>query len=253
MKIVKCIILLFIANSVSSQTIINAERFAGGTDSTIFALNFSYNGTRGNSNTDQFNIAPYVTLIRKKNDYMLFGGYSLLSRSNDRILNAGFIHLRHNYKITERFKSFEFYQLQFNEILLLTKREVFGAGLRYSFLIRDSLNFDLGVGIMRELEILNRKTLQPDELSETTYYRATCVSTLNWVAAKTIMINNVMYYQPYLKDFSDYRLLNDLKLIFTVSQHFKLITSVTARYDSKPPAILKNLDTAVNLGFELKF
>ncbi len=252
MKILKYLFFLFIAQNAYSQTIINAERYTGGGDSTLFALAFSYNGTKGNSNTDQFSISPNISLIRKKNDYMLFGGYAVLSRSNTKILNAGYVHLRHNYKITDRIKTFEFYQLQFNEILLLKKREVFGAGLRYSFLKKDSLNLDIGLGVMREVEILNKKTLLPDEISETKYYRATCVSTLNWMAGKTVRINNVMYYQPYLKDLSDYRLLNDFNLLVSLTKHFKLVTSVTARYDSKPPSSLKNLDTAVSFGFEVR-
>ncbi len=253
MKIVKCIILLFIANSVSSQTIINAEHLFNGVDSTLFAFSFSYNGTRGNSHTDQFNVSPNLVLIRKKNDFLVFGGYALLSKSNETILNSGFIHLRHNYKFTDRIKSFEFYQLQFNEILLLNKREVFGVGLRYSFLVHDSLNFDLGMGIMRELEILNTSTLAPGEVSETNYFRATCVSNFNWMVTKTLQVNNVAYYQPYLKNFSDYRLLNDFKLIVTVTKHLKLITSVIARYDNKPPGSLEKLDSAVSFGFEMRF
>jgi putative salt-induced outer membrane protein YdiY len=236
-----------------SQTIINAERLGGGADSTIYSLSFLYNGTKGNSNTDQLDISPAIILLRNKNEYKLFGDYSLLSSSGKGLLNSGFVHLRHNFKLNERIKTFEFYQIQFNDILLLTKREVFGAGLRFSMLNHDSLKFDAGIGLMRELEHLNETTLLPDELSVTKYYRATCVVSFKWVLSKTVTIDNVIYYQPYLKDFADYRLLDDFSLGVSLTDHFELLTSLTSRYDSKPPGTLKKLDNVIRFGFNMKF
>ena len=127
MKIFKCVIIFLLLDNLGySQTIINAERLIDDADSTIYAISLSYTGTRGNSNTDQLDISPAFILLRKKNEFKIFGGYSLLSESGNRILNSGFMHIRHNHKLTRRIKTFEFYQLQFNDALLLTKREVFG-------------------------------------------------------------------------------------------------------------------------------
>lgn len=254
MKAAKCLIIfLLIAKYGSSQTIINAERLTDGTDSTIYSFVLSYNGTKGNSNTDQFDISPNVVLLREKNDYKLFGGYSLLSESSNRILNTGFVHIRHNFKLTGRIKTFEFYQIQFNKVLLLTKREVFGAGLRFSLLNNDNLKFDFGTGVMREVEVLNKTFLLPDELSETKYYRITCVNTISWIAGKIVKIHNVLYYQPYLNDFNDYRLLDEFNFIVSITEHFELLTSLTTRYDSKPPGKLNKLDNVISFGFNVKF
>ena len=106
-----------------SQTIINAERLINGADSTIYSVSITYAGNRGNSNTDQLDISPAIVLLRKNNDYKLFGGYNLLSQAEKNILRGGFIHLRHNYSITDRIKTFEFYQLQFNDVLLLSNEK----------------------------------------------------------------------------------------------------------------------------------
>jgi len=254
MKLIYCILLFLLFNEVShSQTIINAERLGGGADSTIYSVSFLYNGTKGNSNTDRLNISPAFIFLRKKNEYKLFGDYSLLSAAGKGLLNSGFVHLRHNFKLTGRIKTFEFYQLQFNDILLLTKREVFGAGLRFSLLNKDSLKFDLGMGLMREIELLDETALLPDELSVTKYYRATSVGSIKWLLSKTITIDNVIYYQPYLEDFTDYRLLNDFNLVVSLTSNFGLITSLTTRYDSKPPGSLKTLDNMISFGFNMKF
>lgn len=254
MKLIKSLFLfLLIANPVFSQTIINAERLTSDKDSTIYSLAFSYNGARGNSVTDQLGIAPAFILTKDRNEYKLFGGYSFLSESDNVILHSGFVHLRHNYKITKRIKSFAFYQRQFNEVLLLNRREVFGGGLRYRFLDKDSLNFDIGFGAIRETEILNRSTLLPDEISETTFYRASCVSSLSWKLGKNLKIFNVIYFQPYLKNFNDFRLLNDFNMIVSISKQFELIAALTTRYDNMPPGTLKTADNQINFGFNFKF
>ncbi len=244
---------LLVANIGISQTIINAEQLIGGADSTIYSLTLSYNGTNGNSNTNQINIAPSIIFIRKNNDLMLFGGYSVLSESNNKILNTGFAHLRHRYFINERLKTFEFYQIQFNDVLLLNKRVVLGAGLNFEMIKSDSIKLNLSAGLMREVEILNETNLLPDEISETRYMRLSVVNGFKWLIGTKIKINNVIYYQPYLKDFADYRLLDDFSLSVSIARHFDIITSVTFRYDSQPPDFLGRIDNVVTIGVNVKF
>jgi hypothetical protein len=245
--------LLLISNIGLSQTIINAERLMGGKDSTIFSLAFSYNGTGGNAITNRVDIAPAIVLVREKSNLMLFGGYSLLSQSNDKILNTGFGHIRHTLRINKRFGTFEFYQRQFNEVLLLTRREVIGAGLTYKIVNSDSLKLDLNAGVMREVEILKEASLLPDELSETKYLRLSIVNSFSWYIGKLIRINNVIYYQPYIGDFADFRLLDDFNLIVALDNHIEFISSFTFRYDSQPPSALKSTDNSIAFGINLKF
>ena len=195
------IIFLIIGNWGYSQTIIDAERLIDGTDSTIYAIALSYNGTRGNSSTDQLDISPAFILLKKKNDFKLFGGYSLLAESGEGILNSGFVHLRHNYVLSERFKTFEFYQLQFNDVLLLNKRQVFGAGLRFGLVMKDSLNLSFELGLMRESEDLNKSKLLPGEESLVKNFRITFLNSFKWKIGKQVKINNVIYYQPNVIDF----------------------------------------------------
>ncbi len=254
MRITKYIFfLLLIAKYGSSQTIINAERLISGSDSTIYAMSLSYNGTNGNSVTTQLNIAPSIIFVRAKNDYKILGGYSLLSEDNNGILNSGFVHLRHNYKIADRIKTFEFYQIQFNEVILLTKREVFGAGLRFNLIKKNSLKFDLEAGLMREMETLDKTKLALNETFSANVYRLTLVSIFKCNIGKLVRLNNISYYQPNTERFSDFRLLNELNLTFKISDNFELINALTIRYDSHPPIALKKMDTALSFGLNIKF
>lgn len=236
-----------------SQTIINAEQLYFTKDSLAFSIKASYSGNRGNAVTDKFKLAPSFLVVGKKNDLKVFGGYSVLSTSNKSYLNNGFAHIRHNYKLTTRLKTFEFYQIQFNEVLLLNKREVFGAGLRYGLLKKDSISFDLGIGAMHESEFLNPAKLLVSEVRNTFLIRATAVSSFAWILNKYIRLNNVLYYQPDVKQMNDYRILNDFRFTTKITANFNISTSLTIRYDSKPPEALTNFDSKMNVGLTYRF
>jgi len=244
---------LFLSTALYSQTIINAEKLNSATDSLMFSVNLSYSGHRGNAVTDKFKLAPSFLLIRKKNDFKLFGGYSVLSAGNTSFLNNGFAHIRHNYKLTTRLKTFAFYQIQFNDVLLLSKREVFGTGLRYAVVQKDSLSFDMGLGAMHESEFLNTKSLEVGEVANTFVVRATVVSSFQWILNEFVQFNNVLYYQPYLKNMDDFRILNDFSFTARINPKFNISMTLTARYDSKSPSALTNLDSVMNVGIGYRF
>jgi len=243
--------LLFLGGVGNAQTIINAESIINEVDSTFFALTLTYNGTKGNANTEQLNSAPTIVLLRKKNEYKFLGGYSLLSDSGTGILKSGFIHFRHNYKLSKKIKTFEFYQLQFNDVLLLNEREVFGGGLRFNIVKKDSLNFDIELGLMKEKEVLNKTNLLPNENATVNDFRITYVNSFKWKVNKTVSINNVLYYQPNIETFADYRILNDFILTVLLKKYLSFIVSVTTRYDSEPPSALKKTDNAISVGLNL--
>jgi len=244
---------LFLTINASAQTIINAEKLGSPKDSLLLAVEVSYSGTRGNAVTDQIDFAPSFLLIGKKNDFKLFAGYSVLSADEESLLNSGFIHFRHNYKIFKRLKTFGFYQIQFNEVLLLKKREAYGAGLRYSLINKDSLSFDMGIGIMQENEFLDKTSLLANETVNTYFIRGAIVSSFEWVINESVKINNVLYFQPNISSFKDYRVLNDFSLIAKLSDEIYFTTSLTLRYDSRPPSSLKAFDSVLDVGIGYAF
>jgi putative salt-induced outer membrane protein YdiY len=244
---------LLLSTSIYSQTIINAEKLNSAKDSLAFSLELSYSGSRGNSVTDKIEFEPSFALVRKKNDFKLFGGYTDLSTGDKSHLNNGFVHIRHNYKLTTRLKTFTFYQIQFNEVLLLRKREVMGSGLRYALIKKDSISFDIGLGAMHESEFLYSKLLLLDEVLNTFMIRGAAVSGFEWIINKTFKLNNILYYQPYLKKIEDFRLLNDLSFTANITHHLNVTASLTFRYDSKPPSALTNFDSVMDLGIGYRF
>ena len=61
-------------------------------------------------------------------------------------------------------------------------------------------------------------------------------------------IVNTTYLQQYLKDFSDYRLLNETNLMFSINEWLSVSLDLEYRFDSDPPSILKDTDFNTNFG-----
>ena len=236
----------------NSQTIINAERL-NHEDSLVVALSFLYNGNYGNTTTNQFGITPIIAKIGINNDYKLFGGYNILRSGTETLLNSGFVHARHNYKLTDKLKTFEFYQLQFNELILLNKREVFGVGLQYSIIPDTTLTFSLGSGIIQENEFLNPRSIPIGEKLNTFYIRVTFVGNFEWNINDKLRLNNVVYYQPYVNNIKDYRLLNDFNLSISIIKNISFILSSTLRYDNESPSTLKPIDLVNSIELNFSF
>lgn len=230
---------------LSAQGVINAEQYLNSKDSLIVAANFTYHGTRGNATSDKVKISPTFLLKQKYHQYKLFGNYSRLSGGGNRFLNSGFIHFRHNYLFHKRVKTFAFAQTQFNEVLLLEERNVFGAGLRFSLFQRDSLKSSLGLGIMNEYERLNETSLISGEVFETNFIRTAFVHSFSYTL-KNISFSNVLYYQANVLDVLDIRLLSESMIRMKLNAKFDFLVEHTIRYDSRPPSNLVNSDTDFN-------
>ncbi len=232
-----------------AQTIINAERLGNdGKDSLVFSCSGSYAGTRGNARTDQVALSSSVMVRKKKNEIKFFASYDLLAQKSNSILNSGFIHGRHQHLLRSRIKSVLFYQLQFNEILRLTKREVMGGGIRIEVLKQDSLSAALTVGLMHEYEVLDRNDLSQGENFKTNYVRGSLVGSFRWFINDFMELSDVVYYQPYLKNMEDFRVLNDVNLVFKLNKNFSILLISTLRFDSRPPSSVQGYDFNFRVG-----
>lgn len=246
------LILLFAASGLYSQTIINAERVDNDKDSSVFALALNYSGTRGNANTNQLGVAPVVILKKKKNEFKVFGGYNILSSGQSNILNSGYAHARHNYALSKTLKTLVFYQVQFNEVLQLNKREVFGSGLKLVVLGQDSIHLATTFGVMHEFELLDVNRLQTGETAKTNFFRGSFIGSFTWKVNKYLQVTDVLYYQPWLGGLNDYRALNDFNLSIKLAKAFSLLVTSSFRFDSKPPSSLGNYDWNFRIGLNVK-
>jgi hypothetical protein len=131
-------------------------------------------------------------------------------------------------------------------------RELIGAGIRYKILRFANGDITLGTAYMFEKEKydLPVDSIHPDEESVSRWS--------NYVAFylqinSMVNLGSVAYYQPVFDRFSDYRILNENSLTVALTQRISFSFNFRLRYDSDPPAIIKQMDTNTNIGIVLKF
>ena len=164
-----------------------------------------------------------------------------------------FSQFRYNFFINKKSRFFAFTQVQTNAILLLERRLLGGAGYRRNLIDikKDTTRryeIDISAGLMQEEELLDRTNLPTDEKYHTNYTRSilSLVAIIDFKGKLTIV--NTTYFQQYIKNFNDFRLLNETNLMVQINKWLSIGVDLEYRYDSEPPSILKDRDFNTNLG-----
>ena len=253
----RIIIFILITISISgySQSIVNTEKALPDSEHKFFLgsdVTTIYSG--GNREINQFNIGLNVGWkIENSNVLRIISGATLLNSGSENIKNVGFSQIRHNFIINNRIKTFTFYQAQYNNILLIKNRQLFGSGIRFDIRKSDTSNFDVAllIGAMYEYEMLNQNDLMVGEIGETDFIRSATSVALKY-DIDNIHIVSITYYQTHMLDFSDYRILNDTEVKIDINKNISINFIFQYRYDSKPPDALKPHDYINTIGVSYK-
>ena len=101
---------------------------------------------------------------------------------------------------------------------------------------------------MQEIEDLNE-----NEITRTNFTRhissLICVLKLN----ENITMINTIYLQNRISNFSDYRFLNELNVLFEINNTISLNIDFEYRFDNIPPSTLKKRDVNINYGTLIQF
>jgi hypothetical protein len=243
---------LVVPSGAWGQAILNVERLQRD-DSEGFGARISSNLNLASGNTEVFQLGGSlgVGFLSEHHWIRVFGGLDRLSKGSEEIVNNEYAHLRYNYLIAQRLRSFHFVQLQTNEKLFLKRRFLVGSGLRYGVLKEEGMTLDVGTGVMLETERLDRDKLQPGE--ET---RPEALRMANLLAGSgTVGMGNtwtvVLYYQPVFKSFRDYRLSGEAGLGMRITDYLELDVAFTWRHDNRAPSDLEEDDYALKTGLSL--
>jgi hypothetical protein len=252
------ILLIFLCPVLSGVAQINTEKyrkyyekegflFNAGTTLALKSGNTEYTAIKGTGRID-YNGEAF--------DYFVVGNFVYKSTSNEKIENQGFVHLRAMWSFAPRTNLEMFAQRQYDEFIDLNARNLAGAGIKYGLLRacsrKDSTHtFDvnLSVGFMYETEEYDL-----DEGIVGIYlWRSTNFISFDWLLKEKLNLTGVVYYQPALKDFGDYRLSAEAGLEIEIAKRLFLVTSFTYRYISRPIAKVKNFDLSLENGIRFQF
>lgn len=244
----KYVVLLAIAlvTSVNGQVNVEDKRMRLKDSGLDGSINLSLQLERGNSELTEIGFRPRFVYRAGLSQWFMLNSYSFVETDEASVVNEGFTHLRYNYDMTDRLTLEALTQYQYNRSQDLQLRFLLGTGLRIKLMERFGFRLIGGVTGMYEYEELESgATIETPRNSD--YF------TLHVRASGTMTLRNTLYVQPAMNDFSDVRILDDFEVSVEISSWLALTVAVQYRYDSEPPAGIKEYDLSLENGLTVSF
>ena len=259
MKIVFATIFYLSICAGYSQSIVNTEKlFSDNEDGFAASSELMGSAISGNANVILVEYSLNFRYKWKKNNIKLLSGGEYIQEDGVDVSNNLFGQLRYNYHFNDKNRLVSLYQLQYNKVLLLNRRQLLGLGIRHRLFEIGSdssskFNADFTLGVMQEEEQLNTQTLEIGEKNYTNYTRSMLSLVMSIKLSENFTFINTTYLQQHLKELTDYRLFNEINLLFSINKWMTLSCDFEVRYDSAPPSSLNPKDFNTNLGLLFTF
>lgn len=165
----------------------------------------------------------------EKNLYLFINDVKLEKVEDNSFVNKGIQHLRYNRKIAERLKLEVFAQSQYDAISAIKFRGLLGVGPRFKLSKSKDYRLYLGTLLMYEHEESSNNTIAIlRDFRGSTYFSCSLYPLEN------ISLVSTTYYQPLLKQFSDFRISNETSLGIKVLKNLLFKTTFTYNFDANP-------------------
>lgn len=243
-----CIICFCLCSNLNSQ-IINIESQRIITDTTGWAGNLGL-ATSASKNTKSyftFNGSSHVQYKSHKNLYLAIMDYNLVNAGGEDFGNSGYAHLRYNRKMNSLLRIELFTQVQFNEIALIQMRYLNGAGVRFKLSQLERAKFYFGATYMYEYEEITGGEVINRNNRLSSYFSFTLMP------EEGIRLSNTTYIQPRMDDFQDFRVSNDSRLSFNITEQLSFTTVFHFLHDSRPPVGVPNSTFEIRNGLGFTF
>jgi len=247
--------------SASYAQLVNIESRRLQTDSTFVLLGNLSLSFNDNNGSDIFQFGAGLTSQIKPKDsnsiFLFLANYNLIRIESVDYNNLWFLHFRYRYKFSELFRVESFVQSQHDEILDVNSRNLLGLGVRLQLAsvedkddkASERFKMYLGNAYMYEEE---KSDLFDKRFSN---HRHSSYLTLRYSAGRgKVSILNVLYYQPLYKDFTDYRIFEQFKVVVPLSKNEKVNVSCLFDYyfDSITPQERKQHTSYLKFGIDIE-
>ena len=185
------------------------------------------------------------TYLRWDSDFMtiLLINEIDLDRAGDKdFANDGFQHLRISYHINDNLAIESFIQNQHDLVHNIENRQLAGLGLRKTFLKSGIIGFST----FYEHEELVDKLINDA-------FRLSIYNRLIFNIFKKVEFSNVLYFQPKVEDFTDYRLALGATLSIPISEKLFFTNSLNLSHDSSPAIDIPNTNYQFVNSLKYKF
>ncbi len=243
-------ILFLITHSVSFAQVVNVESKRIQSDTTGWFGNAGTSFLFEKNAVKVINISAvaHVEYKTTKSLYLFLVDYNLLEGNAQTLNNNLFYHLRYNYKINKWLRWEAFTQMQQNNVTGIKLRLLAGTGPRFKLAGSKKLSLYAATSAMYEYE--------KEQTVPGVYHRdvrSSNYASLTYKLSENGELVGTVFYQPLFKNFSDYRLLNEITIRFKIAKHFSFTAGWEYLYDSQPAANTPKLNYSISNGIEFSF
>lgn len=234
------------AFSYSQIINIESKRFLKDTNGLVgtTSANFSIN-----QNTDQvlsFGINQHLQYKYNRNRLLSISDLAFIKAGKKDFVNAGYQHLRYNYKFTNLITWEAFVQAQYNRVLLLDRRYLAGTGPRLRVLKKENIKIYTACLYMYEYQSQNNDSVQQYNNRLSAYVSLS-------IAIKKMEFTSTTFYQPNLADAANYRIANDSNLELGINKSLNFRVGFNLLYDTRQPIGIPALTYILKNGLTYKF
>jgi putative salt-induced outer membrane protein YdiY len=235
------------------QAILNVESLQGREVEGFQAeLSGDLSLAEGNTEVVQIGASLGASFETERHWLRAFAGLNRLTKGGEEILDREHFHLRYNLLLSQTIRTFHFFQLQSAQNLFLKRRVLLGSGVRMCVARGEETSLEVGTGVMLEMERLDPDRLPPGADPDDDVFRLANLLVGSGPLGQESRWTAVIYHQPLLSSFEDYRLLGEMGLSVKVTRFLDLNVAFNWRHDNKAPEGLKEDDLGLKTGFTLR-
>ncbi|WP_157699003.1 DUF481 domain-containing protein [Bernardetia litoralis] len=221
------------------------------TDSTVWRGNFifGFDLTRQQNTILQFDNDDYLLLMTPKHAYIWIGHINLIKSEGENVISEGYFHHRINFWRKRKLSAEVFAQYQYNETRGLLNRGLVGITPRLSLKKSESLDINVGTGIMYEWE-----EWKLDESFTLTYFlKSTNYINFHAKFNKNTELMFITYYQALFDRFFHPRIIGDANFRAKLSKHVSFNMKFVPYYDAQPVISIEKWNYEITSGIGIQF
>ncbi|MDX2172079.1 MAG: DUF481 domain-containing protein [Bacteroidota bacterium] len=246
-RLINIVLLYCFFNTCLAQVInIESKRFIKDTNGFVGNANLNFSINQNVQQVMSLGINVHAQYLHNKQRILAISDLLFIKAGEKNFVNAGYQHLRYNYKIVNRLTLEAFVQAQYNLALLLNRRYLSGIGPRFKIIKKHKVKLYAGSLYMYEFQSQNNDSLQEYNHRVSSYF------TLN-VALKSIDFVTTTYFQPNINEVEDYRIANDSSFELQINKSLNFRAGINLLYDTRQPRGIPALSYIFKNGITFKF
>lgn len=195
-----------------------------------FLFNLLQNQNQVISIGNKFNISRTHDI----HTYLFLNEFNFIRANTQNLDYNTYQHARYKRTISTWLSGEAFAQTQFNQQIGLKFRGLLGAGPRMRLMYSDSMKVFVGPMWMYEYEETT------EAAARNVHNRLSLYVSFLYFKEKNFNFDIVAYYQPDLVEFSNYRLMSEIKAQWLITRKLGFRFSLSQNYNSVPPPGIPN-------------